>query len=55
LHCVFFVFVLFYCIGSKFWKFYLIRIDLTLGEPVSSVKVFRLEWIFWCSECGHSR
>jgi hypothetical protein len=36
-------------IGSNFWKFYLIRIGFTLGEPVSLVKVFRLfrlEWIF---------
>jgi hypothetical protein len=31
-----------YCIGSNFWKFYLIRTDFTLGEPVSLVKVFRL-------------
>jgi hypothetical protein len=38
-----------YCIGSNFWKFYLIRIGFTLGELVSLVKVFRLfilEWIF---------
>jgi len=31
-----------YSIGSNFWKFYLIRTTFTLGEPVSSVKVFRL-------------
>jgi hypothetical protein len=31
-----------YSIGSNFWKFYLIRIDFPLGEPVSLVKVFRL-------------
>ncbi len=38
-----------YCIGSSFWKFYLIRTNFTLGELVSLVKVFRLfrlEWIF---------
>jgi hypothetical protein len=48
-----------YHIGSNFWKFYLIRTGVTLGEQVSLVKVFRLfrwEWnFFWCSECGHSR
>jgi hypothetical protein len=45
-------------IGSNFWKFCLIRTDFTLGEPVFLVKVFRLlrlEWIFGCLECGHSR
>ncbi len=31
-----------YSIGSNFWKFYLNRTSFTLGEPVSSVKVFRL-------------
>jgi hypothetical protein len=31
-----------YHIGSSFRKFYLIRIDFTLGEPASLVKVFRL-------------
>jgi len=31
-----------YCIGSNFWKFYLIRTGFTLCEPVSFVKVFRL-------------
>jgi hypothetical protein len=31
-----------YRIGSNFWKFYLIRTDFTLGEPVFWVKVFRL-------------
>jgi hypothetical protein len=31
-----------YHIGSNFWKFYLIRTDFTLSEPVSLVKVFRL-------------
>jgi hypothetical protein len=31
-----------YSIGSNFWKFYLIRIGFTLGEPVSLLKVFRL-------------
>jgi len=39
-----------YCIGSNFWKFYLIRTSFTLGELVSLVKVFRLlrlEWIFF--------
>jgi hypothetical protein len=30
-----------YCIQSNFWKFYLIRTDFTVGEPVSLVKVFR--------------
>jgi hypothetical protein len=38
-----------YWIGSNFWKFYLIRIGFTLGDPVSLVKMFRLfrlEWIF---------
>jgi len=48
-----------YCIGSNFWKFYLIRTSFTSREPVSLVKVFRLfrsERIFlWCSECGHSK
>jgi hypothetical protein len=34
-----------YCIGSNFWKFYLIKTNFTLGEPVSLVKVFRLEQI----------
>jgi hypothetical protein len=38
-----------YRIGSNFWKFYLIRTSfITLGEPVSLVKMFRLfrlEWI----------
>jgi len=34
-----------YCIGSNFWKFYLIRFGFILGESVSLVKVFRLEWI----------
>jgi hypothetical protein len=28
-----------YCIGSNFWKFYLIRIGFTLSEPVSLVEV----------------
>jgi hypothetical protein len=35
-------------IGSNFWKFYLVRTNLTLDELVSLVKVFRvfrLEWI----------
>ncbi len=31
-----------YCIGSNFWKFYLIRISFTLGELIYLVKVFRL-------------
>jgi hypothetical protein len=32
-----------YCIGSKFWKFYLIKAGFIVGELVSSlVKVFRL-------------
>ncbi len=31
-----------YCIGSKFWKFYLIKAGFILREPVSLVKVFRL-------------
>jgi len=31
-----------YCIGSYFWKFYLIRTSFTLGELVSLVKLFRL-------------
>jgi hypothetical protein len=35
-----------YCIGSNFGKFYIVRTVFTLGEPVSLVKVFRLEWIF---------
>ncbi len=40
----------FYRIRSNFWKFYLIRTDFTLADPVYSVKVFRLfrlEWIFF--------
>jgi hypothetical protein len=42
-----------YCIGSNFWKFYLIKTGFTICEPVTLVKVFRLfrlEWIllvFW--------
>ncbi len=48
-----------YCIGSNFWKFYLIRTGFTSAELVSLVKVFRLfrsERIFlWCSECRHSK
>jgi hypothetical protein len=35
-----------YRIGSNFWKFYLIKTDFTLGDPISLVKMFRLEWIF---------
>jgi hypothetical protein len=31
-----------YCIGSNFWKFYVIRTSFTLDEPVSLMKVFRL-------------
>jgi len=31
-----------YRIGSDFWKFYLIKTDFTLGEPVSLVNMFRL-------------
>jgi hypothetical protein len=37
-----------YCIGSNFWKFYLIKTSFILDEPVSLVKVFglfRLAWI----------
>jgi hypothetical protein len=37
-----------YCIGSNFWKFYLIRTGFRFGELVCLVKVFRLfrlEWI----------
>jgi hypothetical protein len=37
--------VLDYHIGSNFWKFYLNRTSFTLGEPVSLVKVFRLNKI----------
>jgi hypothetical protein len=47
-----------YRIGSNFWKFYLIKISFTLDEPVSLVKVFRpfrMEGLFWCSQCGHSK
>jgi hypothetical protein len=33
-----------YCIGSNFWKFYLIRIHFTLGEPVQ----MRMD-LFGCS------
>jgi hypothetical protein len=39
-----------FCIGSNFWKFYLIKTSFTLGEPVYLVKMFtlfRLEWIFF--------
>jgi hypothetical protein len=47
-----------YRIGSNFWKFYLIKPDFTLGDPVSLVEMFRLfklEWIFLgVQECGHS-
>lgn len=31
-----------YCIGFNFWKFYFIRIDFTLNEPIFWVKVFKL-------------
>jgi hypothetical protein len=31
-----------YGIGSKFWKFYLIRTSFTSGELVSLVKEFKL-------------
>jgi len=31
-----------YCIGSNFWKFYLIKISFTLHELVSLVKVLLL-------------
>jgi hypothetical protein len=31
-----------HCIGSNFWKVYLVRISFTLGEPNSLVKVVRL-------------
>jgi hypothetical protein len=37
-----------FCIGSNFWKFYLIIMSFTSGKPVSLMKVFRLfrlEWI----------
>ncbi len=44
-----------YRIGSNFWKLYVIRIGFALGELVSLVKVFRLEWVlFRCSECTTS-
>jgi hypothetical protein len=39
-----------YRIGYNIWKFYVIRIDFILDEPVFLVKVFRLfrlEWIFF--------
>jgi hypothetical protein len=39
-----------YRIQSNFWKFYLIKTDLTLGEPVSLMKVFglsKLEQMFF--------
>jgi hypothetical protein len=45
-----------YRIGSNFWKFCLIRTGFTLNESISLVKVlrlFRLERIFLCLECGH--
>jgi len=35
-----------YCIGSNFWKLYLIKIGFTLSEPVSLMKVFRLKQFF---------
>jgi hypothetical protein len=39
-----------YCIGSNFWKSYLIKTGFTLGEPVSLVKkvfrLFKLEQMF---------
>jgi hypothetical protein len=53
------IIVLGHCIGSNFWKFYLIKTGFTLCELVSLVKVFRLfkleQMCFWCPECGHSR
>ncbi len=36
-----------YRIRSNFWKFYLIKIGFTFGEPVSLLKVFRL-YIYQC-------
>jgi hypothetical protein len=48
--CISSILLLDYSIGSNFWKFYLIKTSFTLGEPVSSVKVFRpftLEQIFF--------
>jgi len=47
-----------YRIGSNFWKFYRIKTDFTLVEPVFLVKCLDyFDWngFFWCSECGHSR
>jgi hypothetical protein len=38
------------CIGSNFWKFYLVRTGFTLDERVSLVKVFRLEQQMFFSE-----
>jgi hypothetical protein len=37
----------YYCIGSNFWKFYLIRTGFTLGEAISLVKAFRLFRLKW--------
>jgi len=36
-----------YSIEYNFWKFYLIRINFTLGEVVSLMKVFRLFRLEW--------
>jgi hypothetical protein len=47
-----------YRIGSNFCKFYLIRTNFTLGEQVYLLevfKLFKLKWIFWCSEREHNK
>jgi hypothetical protein len=48
-----------YCIGSNFWKFYLIRTRFILSELVFFwwKCLDYLDWkgFFWCSECGHSK
>ncbi len=47
-----------YHIGSKFCKFYFIRINFKLGDLVFLVEMFRLfklKWVFWCSKHEHNR
>jgi hypothetical protein len=47
-----------YCIGSNFWKFYLIKIDFTFSWTGffwgKCLDCLDENGIFWCSECGHN-
>jgi len=46
-------------LDPTFESFIFIKTGFTLDELISLVKMFRLfsrlEQIFWCSECGHSK